>query len=277
MKKGKGILMDVLFIYPQWGSTNLPLPIFLERIKKSGYNGIEMGLPLDAQECKKVFSLAKDFDLEIIAQHYHTDNSCFESHKESFQKHLYIFAEKEPLMINSHTGKDFFSFKQNAELLVLADKIEEETGIPIIHETHRSRFSFAAHVCEKYLIDFPFLKLTADLSHWCCVAESMLSDQSKTVELAIENTWHVHARVGSSQSAQVIDPRIDVFESELIQFKEWWKKMLESANRRGLPFLTFTPEYGPAPYQQVHPNTKKVLADQWEINEFIRLELKSLI
>lgn len=269
--------MEVLFIYPQWGSTHLPISVFFEKIKNNGYDGVEMGLPLDKQECKDVLSLANDFELKIIAQHYHTDDSNFASHKKNFQRHLYSFAESQPLLINSHTGKDFFSYEQNAELLVLANSIEQDTGIPILHETHRSRFSYAAHVCKKYLDEFPFVKLTADLSHWCCVAESMLSDQQKAVEKAIHHTHHVHARIGSSQTAQVIDPRIDIFESELLQFKKWWKQMIESAEQRKLPFLTFTPEYGPAPYQQVHPTSREFLADQWEINRFIHSESKSLL
>jgi len=269
--------MKIQFIYPQWGSTHLSISEFFDKVKRSGYDGVEMGLPLDKQECKELFNIANGFGLKIVAQHYHTEDSGFKLHKASFEKHLYSFAESEPLLINSHTGKDFFSYKQNAELLILANRIEQETGVPIIHETHRSRFSYAAHVCKKYLEEFPFLKITADLSHWCCVAESMLSDQKDAVEKAIFHTHHVHARIGSSQTAQVIDPRIENFEGEVLQFKKWWTQMIESAKKRKLSFLTFTPEYGPAPYQQVHPSTKEFLADQWEVNEFITSELKSLL
>jgi len=269
--------VEIFFIYPQWGSAEVPLTDFFKKIKENGYNGVEMGLPMDKSECREVFKLADDFELQIIVQHYHTDTSDFEAHREDFKRHLYHFAEERPLLINSHTGKDFFSFQQNSELILLAHEIQKETNIPILHETHRSRFSFAAHICEKFLEEFPFLELTADFSHWCCVSESLLFDQKLVVEKAINRTSHVHARVGSSQTAQVIDPRIDIFSKELEQFKTWWKQIILKAHQRKRPFLSFTPEYGPAPYQQVHPLTKKNLADQWEINKFIKQQLESII
>lgn len=265
--------MKVKFIYPQWGSTHVELSKFLEKIKKAGYSGVELGLPLDKKERNSIVSMVNEFELDLVAQHYHTDNSHFNMHRNSYERHLNSIVEIQPLFINSHTGKDFFSFSQNAELLKVGQEIEEETGIMIVHETHRSRFSFAAHICKEYLKEFPFLKLTSDFSHWCNVAESMLADQKEAVDLAIEHTFHVHARVGSAQSAQVIDPRDEAYKSELIQFKKWWKEMIKSSENRGLDELTFVPEYGPFPYSLYKPGSRELLADQWTINQFIKNEI----
>lgn len=269
--------MEILFIYPQWGSAHLDLPVFLEKIKKAGYDGVELGLPIDKGERKYIADTVRRFDMALIAQHYHTDTSDFENHLDSFQQYLSFMAEEKPMLINSHTGKDYFSFEENAVLIKKAQSIEEETGVPIAHETHRSRFSFAAHECRKYLNAFPDLKLTTDLSHWTNVAESMLEDQQEAVHTAIDHTHHLHARVGSTQTAQVIDPRDQNYSAELDQFLEWWKLIIESAKARGLKKLTITPEYGPAPYQQNKPYTKTPLADQWEVNEFIREKIRNLI
>ncbi len=268
--------MERLFIYPQWGSAHLDLPVFLEKIKKAGYDGVELGLPIDKGERKYIAETVREFDLILIAQHYHTDTSDFEKHLDSFQQYLRFMSEEEPLLINSHTGKDYFSFSENAQLIETAQKIEEETGVPVTHETHRSRFSFAAHVCHQYLKEFPFLKLTSDFSHWCNVAESMLEDQQEAVTEAIEHTYHVHARVGSAQTAQVIDPRDENYTNERSQFLEWWKQMITSAKERGIKTLTITPEYGPAPYQLFVPHTNTPMADQFEVNEFIRNEIRKI-
>lgn len=269
--------MEILFIYPQWGSAHLDLPVFLEKIKKAGYDGVELGLPIDKGERKYIAETVRKFDLVLIAQHYHTDTSDFEKHLDNFQQYLKFMAEEEPFLINSHTGKDHFSFSENAQLIEVAHRIEEETGIKITHETHRSRFSFAAHICHRFLREYPFLKLTSDLSHWCNVAESMLGDQQEAVHVAIEQTHHLHARVGSTQTAQIIDPRDEYYAEELAQFLEWWKRMIYSAKKRGLEQFTITPEYGPEPYQLNKPYTRIPMADQWEVNEFIRGEIKKFV
>ncbi|MEX0314787.1 MAG: sugar phosphate isomerase/epimerase family protein [Allomuricauda sp.] len=261
--------MELKFIYPRWGSADIPWAEFLQKVKNHGYDGVEIDLPLGKHK-KEILSILKDFDLNFVGQHWETKEVSFEQHKEQYKKHLYNLVEGEPFLINSHTGMDFFSFAQNAELIELAFTIEKETGITITHETHRSRFSFAAHVCRTFLTEFPSLKLTSDFSHWCCVAETLLENQQDAVNLAIKHSHHVHARVGSSQSPQVIDPRSDTYAVELKQFKMWWKQMLDNAQQQGRDYITITPEYGPEPYALLHPNTKKLLADQWEVNQFIK-------
>ncbi|SHI59040.1 hypothetical protein SAMN04487911_103166 [Arenibacter nanhaiticus] len=143
----------------------------------------------------------------------------------------------------------------------------------ITHETHRSRFSFAAHACLSYLEDYPFLKLTADFLHWCCVAEPLLENQLTAVEKAIEHTYHIHARVGSAQSPQVIDPRDGNYKNELDRFNEWWRLMIKNALENKRSFITITPEYGPHPCTLYKTNTQIPMGDQWEINQFIQKEI----
>ncbi|MGW9686056.1 sugar phosphate isomerase/epimerase family protein [Flagellimonas sp. 2504JD1-5] len=264
--------MELKFIYPRWGSAHIPWPEFLKKVKENGYAGVEIDLPL-GKEKQEIISLLKEFELDFVGQHWETKTTDFEKHKEQYKRHLYNLAEGEPLLINSHTGMDFFSFEQNAGLIELAFAIEKETGITITHETHRSRFSFAAHICQRFLERFPKLKLTSDFSHWCSVAESLLENQQDAVDLGIKHTYHVHARVGSGQSPQVIDPRSDTYSNELVTFKKWWKRMILNAKQQGRDFITITPEYGPEPYALLHPTTKKVLADQWEVNQFIKEEI----
>ncbi|WP_136465374.1 sugar phosphate isomerase/epimerase family protein [Flagellimonas onchidii] len=264
--------MEFKFIYPRWGSADIPWPEFLQKVKEHGYDGVEIDLPLGNQK-KDILSILKDYELNFVGQHWETKEVNFEKHKEQYKGHLYNLAEANPLLINSHTGMDFFSFGQNAELIEMAMKIEEEMGVTITHETHRSRFSFAAHVCHAFLKEYPKLKLTSDFSHWCCVAETLLENQSDAVNLAIERSYHIHARVGSAQSPQVIDPRSDTYALELKHFMNWWKQMLLDAQAHGREYITITPEYGPEPYALLHPNTKSLLADQWEVNQFIKGEI----
>jgi hypothetical protein len=269
--------MDIKFIYPRWGSADLKWSVFLEKVKENGFQGVEIDLPLDKKSKMETKSILNDFDLDFVAQHWQTKDANFNKHKENLKKHLYNLAESEPLLINSHTGMDFFSFSQNIELLEIAQVIEEQTGVIITHETHRSRFSFAAHICHEFLKELPFLKLTSDFSHWCCVAESLLENQEEAVQKAIEHTYHIHARVGFSQSPQVIDPSDLIYKNELQQHKKWWQLMIENAIKNNRDFLTITTEYGPFPYTLYQPHSTTPLANQWNINLFIKKELEKLL
>ncbi|MCM4171566.1 sugar phosphate isomerase/epimerase [Arenibacter sp. TNZ] len=265
--------MILKLIYPRWGSSDLSWSVFLNKVKQAGYHGVEIDLPLNGVKKKEICSMLVDLEMDFVAQHWETQEVNFEKHQEKLKRHLYNLVEAEPLMVNSHTGMDFFTYAENATLIEMAHKIELETGIMIAHETHRSRFSFAAHACLPFLEEYPFLKLTSDLSHWCCVAESLLENQPRAVQKAIEHTYHIHARVGSSQSPQVLDPRDENYKNELDRFKEWWGLMIENALEKKRPFITITPEYGPHPYTPYKTNTKIPMNDQWEINEFIRKEI----
>jgi hypothetical protein len=261
--------MHLKFIYPRWGSSDLSWTVFLNKIKKAGYHGVEIDLPLETIQKKEICSMLKDLELDFVGQHWETKEVNFAKHQEQLKNHLYNLVEANPLFVNSHTGMDFFTNAQNAALIEMAHEIELETGVAIAHETHRSRFAFAAHACLPYLEEYPFLKLTSDLSHWCCVAESLLENQPKAVEKTIEHTYHIHARVGSAQSPQVIDPRDSNYKVELDLFTKWWGLMVKNALEKKRPYITVTPEYGPHPYSLYKANTKIPMADQWEINGFI--------
>ncbi|GGW48389.1 sugar phosphate isomerase/epimerase family protein [Arenibacter certesii] len=265
--------MHLKFIYPRWGSSDLPWPVFLKKVKEAGYHGVEIDLPLDSFKKKEICSTLTDFELEFVAQHWETKEVDFKRHAEMYKRHLYNLVEANPLFINSHTGMDFYSYAQNAKLLEMAHEIELETGVVMTHETHRSRFSFAAHSCLPYLEEYPFLKLTSDLSHWCCVAETMLENQTYAVKKAIAHTYHIHARVGSTQSPQVIDPSDDNYKNELDRFNEWWRLMIANAEKSNRAYITITPEYGPHPYTPYKPNTQMPMGDQWGINQFIRKQI----
>ncbi len=111
----------------------------------------------------------------------------------NYERHLYNLASANLLFINSQSGKDFFSFAQNQAILERAAAIAQETGVKIIHETHRGKFSFSTTTTLALLEALPDLRLTADFSHWCNVAESFLQDQPEARQAAIARADHIHA------------------------------------------------------------------------------------
>ena len=173
--------MEIKFFCPHWGSKQLDFKDFLKQVKHSGYDGVEMSLPLEVDEKQEMIDLIKQYGLLHIAQHWETLTSNFDEHRVEFRNRLVNLATARPLLINSQTGKDYFSFDQNAELISIASEISREYQVKIIHETHRGKFSFASHITAQYLSEIPDLQLGLDISHWCNVAESYLTDQQEAV------------------------------------------------------------------------------------------------
>ena len=266
--------MRIMFMCPFWGNEGLDFDRYAEHVKLAGYDGVEMGLPFDKNKKKAIVDSLKGQELLLVGQHYQTSDSDFSAHKSNFEKHLYNLADTGALFINSQTGKDFFSFEQNSELIELAMKISEETGMNIYHETHRSKFSFAAHITKRFLEAFEDLRLTLDISHWCVVAESLLENQAESVELALQRTSHIHSRIGFAEGPQIPDPRAPEWQANLQRHLQWWDKAIENAKGQNKEYFCIAPEFGPVPYMPTLPFTNMPVTSQWDVNLFMKELLK---
>ncbi|HTL08744.1 MAG TPA: hypothetical protein VL307_10820 [Chitinophagaceae bacterium] len=266
--------MTIRFFCPRWGMEHTSWKSFLQRVKAAGYDGVECSLPDDAPEQQSMQLGLQQYALAWIGQHWQTVTQPFAEHQAEFTQRLQALAAAKPLFINSQTGKDYYTFEQNARLIADADAIAAATGIRVLHETHRGKFSFAAHIMLTYLQQLPALRITLDISHWCAVAETLLQDQTEAVATAIARTDHIHARIGHTQSAQVIDPRSPENAATLAFHLQCWDAVIEAKKKAGVQHFTITPEYGAPPYQQLLPFTTQPIADQWEINLFMMQLLK---
>lgn len=266
--------MKINFFCPRWGSENLSWDVFCEKVKKAGYNGIEGGIPADAKEKQVMLDALKKHDLLLIGLCFYGTNADFNLSVKSFEQNLRSIAELKPVLINCHTGKDFMSFEQNKTLIEVANKVSKETGIKILHETHRGRFTYAVHITKEYLEKITNFQLCLDISHWCNVHESLLDDQTETVNLALSRTDHIHARVGQQEAPQVNDPRAPEWNDALNHHLAWWDKIIEMKRKAGTTTFTITPEFGPAGYLPTLPYTQQPVANQWDINVYMMEMLK---
>lgn len=265
--------MPIRFYAPSWGNT-LPFDLFCQNVKAAGYDGVEMALPLEAAERQEILNSLATYDLDLIGQYWQSFETDLDEHSRQYEKYLRNLIAANPAFINCQTGKDFFTFEQNRQLFALAARISEETGVKIIHETHRGKSLFAAHICRDYLTKLPDIRITLDISHWCNVHESLLGDQAEAVALAIAHTDHIHSRVGHPEGPQVNDPRAPEWDTALQTHLGWWDKVVEMHQKNGTQ-LTVTTEFGPTPYMPLLPHTQMPLANQWEINVFMMNLLKN--
>ena len=258
--------MQVQFFCPRWGSESIAWNSFCASVKTAGYHGIESSLPLDTAERDAICRIIGDHNLILIADYYQSFEKDFEEHLESYKRHLYSLAATKPALIDAQTGRDFFTFEQNKLLFDTAQTISEKTGIKILHQTHRNKALFAAHIANDFLCNIKNIEITADFSHWCTVAESYLEDQEEALDLACTRARHIHARVGHTQAPQVVDPLLPEWAYALECHTKWWKRIFEVNKQNGAAVLTVTPEFGPAPYMLLSPFNQQPIANQWEIN-----------
>ncbi|WBS01967.1 sugar phosphate isomerase/epimerase [Pseudoduganella sp. SL102] len=257
----------IRILAPQWGNNDVPAAEFIDRVIAAGFDGIEMSLPDDGAEREDWLRGIADAGLDLVVSQWQTVfHSEFHAHRAALQSLLAQACAARPLLVNSHTGKDFYSPEQNEELIALADAIAREYGVPIVHEIHRSRFSGHPMLLRPYLQRLPHLRLTADLSHWCAACESLLEDQPATLEAVLPRVRHIHARVGHAQGPQVPDFRAPEYAVELAAHLAWWDRIVALRRADGDAVLTITPEFGPAPYTFRLPYTQALVADAWELN-----------
>jgi len=244
------------------------LDALLDTVQHEGYQGTELFLPFYDIAPDITLDFHRARDLNIIAG-IATHGLTPKGHIASLEQQVARALEFEPLFINCHTGRDLFSFEDNLAIFKRALALEAETGVMLVHETHRTRPTFSTLMTEQLLAALPELKLNLDISHWMVVHETDLSDQAERVSALVKQAWHVHARVGYEEGPQVSDPASPLWLDHLHNHIGWWQQVVDAAQLRGQDQLTITPEFGPFPYAQVNPVTGIPLTDIWQANQFM--------
>ena len=273
--------MEIKYLSTYWGSEGLSAKAFLDKVLSHGFDGVEINLPDDPQfidefmsELERIRKTSHPEFIFIAQQVLSNEKETVAAYSERLTKRLNFLVGLNPNAINSHTGKDFFEFEENCNIIEKVEELGRAVGIPIWHEIHRGRFSFHLRTLLDYLNIFPNLKLIADLSHFCVVSESDLSDQQELLTRIYPNIQHIHARVGFEQSPQVNHPFAPEWNKHLDRYTTWWKEIIQFHSQNGAAHFTITPEFGPFPYMPQAPFTQQPLADQWEVNRLMKIYLE---
>ncbi|WP_256012119.1 sugar phosphate isomerase/epimerase [Desertivirga xinjiangensis] len=268
--------MRFKFFCPRWGSEDISWDLFCQKVRDEGYDGVEYGIPNDVAigELDGAWNTFQKYDLEVIPQHYGTYDADFSRHFDNYAAWLEMVRPYQALKIDSQTGKDYFSFEQNKKLIEHAAHHSRLSGVEVFHETHRNKFTFAAHITFDYLSRIADLRITLDASHWVNVAESFLGDQQDAMDLAIARTEHIHARVGYPEGPQVPDPAAPEWNEALQHHLNWWDKVIERKRAEPDALVTITPEFGPYPYMVHLPYSQNPISDQWANNVYMMNLLK---
>ncbi len=266
---------EILFFQTNWGY-NGGIEDFIEKAKKSGYDGVEIWLPAEPEKQNIISKALKKFDMKVIFLCGTNRNLKFEESLIEYKNYLKKAIDQKPLAINSHTGSDFLTYDQNMAFIDAANNLSKASNIPIYHETHRGRFSYSLPETIKYLEKNDNLFLTLDISHWMVVHESLLKNQDKFINSVINRSNHIHARVGFEEGPQVNDVKAPEWKSTVDRHLEIWEFIIRKRWDEG-KMITVTTEFGPPNYMPTEPVTKKPLSDQWNSNTFIMKSIKDRI
>jgi sugar phosphate isomerase/epimerase len=262
--------LQLKILATNWGFEGT-LKQYITKVKQEGYDGIEIWWPMDEKELNELVELLRTNDLEVGFLCGAQDVNYTE-HFTFFKKMVEAAVTNKlikPLYINCHSGRDYFSFEQNKNFIDFTVSLSKQTGIKILHETHRSRILYSAPAGRSYFDKIEDMRITFDVSHWCNVSESLLNNQPDTMRMAIERADHIHARIGHPEGPQVNDPRAPEWKEALDAHIAWWDKIVER-KRAAKETLTFLTEFGPADYMPTEPYSRKPLANQWEINVWVK-------
>jgi len=259
--------VEIKLFHALWGMEGSCAALF-KRASEEGYAGIEAPLPPPEQEEEFKKRLA-EYRLDFIAQVVTSGD-----HAASFAAQAERAAGFRPLLIVSHSARDAMPFPDQVRFFEQALAVERSIGIPVGHETHRSRAMFTPWTTAALLKELPELRITADFSHWCCATESTLEDFGEDLRLAFERTIHIHARIGHAEGPQVPHPAAPEYDYEREAFERWWGEIVALRERRGDICVTMTPEFGPPGYMPTLPFTRQPVADLREVNRWMADRLR---
>jgi hypothetical protein len=274
--------MEIKYLCPFWGSEDYQPKTFIDYVKNEEYDGIEINIPKDELFETNFYNVLNEIRRERpeficgVQQVFGIKKETPQEYLHKVLKRLSDMVRYQPDFINSHTGKDYYSFSDNCKIIDAIEEFSMKSGIPVYHEIHRGRFTFHAQSTLRYLDVFPRLKFVGDFSHWCVVSESLLYDQEEAIERMIPHIAHLHARIGTEQASQVNNPFAPEWSRHLERFTTIWKDILLYKKKRRKQ-LTITPEFGPFPYMPQAPFTQEPLSNQRELNikmkDYLKLQL----
>jgi sugar phosphate isomerase/epimerase len=273
--------MKLLMLRSVWSGSS-DLDRLIQQTITDGFDGIEGPIPRDSHQRGKLRQLLAEHQLVYIAEATtginaeaigdwwipHRDRTI-QDHLDDLRWTVEQAAEMGALFVSTMCGYDAWSWQQNVDFFGQAIMLEQEAGIAIGFETHRSRSLFNPWITRDLLLEFPTMKLTCDFSHWCVVCERLINTEWEILELCAQRALHIQCRVGYAQHAQVPDPRAPEYQLALEAHERWWDLIWQSQQARGFTHVTMMPEFLHDGYMQTLPYTQMPVADLWDITCWI--------
>ena len=231
----------------------------LEMIRAAGYDGCGVRFA-DRDYARTVTRFLRDHGMSWQAQCYPRTVDALKPIIEHVQElgadHINLQADVRPYRL-----EDCVPYIEGWH------RLAADAGIALHIETHRDRMTtdlfFTLHLLDR----FPWLRFTADLSHYLVGREFAVpvSDENHALMRRIlDDAWGFHGRVASREQVQ-IQTSFPHHRDWVELFMGWWEYGFRSWRRRAGPYatLTFLCELGPSPYA-ITGHDGYELSDRWQ-------------
>jgi hypothetical protein len=274
--------MRISFHKTLWGHEGT-LAEAIDLAALAGFDGIE-GPPPTSTEAQTDFRMRLDgHGFDYIAEAT-TGGNYVPDHRRSPASHLDDLRRAvdralplAPLFVNTQAGLDAWPLPIQIAFHEDIVALQNEMGIKITVETHRSRSTFNPWTTLAIAREVPGLQLNLDFSHWCAVAERLvMDDDPEMLAFFATRCGHMHARVGYDQGPQVPHPAAPEHAHNVEAHVRWWQALVDHAEGEGRDVFTITPEFGPDGYLQCAPFTAEPVADLWEVNRWMKDHLTGI-
>jgi hypothetical protein len=256
--------MELKLVRHLWGVDLAPgLRHHLQRWREVGYDTLEVSIR-KVRDRPDFFRFLTETGFHWVPQVFSNGavpGGSVREHLDSLRAQIEECLDAGPLFFNAHSGYDNWTAGEAEDFYGQALALEKQIGVPVSHETHRSRYFGTPWQARHILKQFPELRITCDFSHWVCVCERLLPDLGETIALAARQCHHLHARVGYEQGPQVPDPSAPEYAAHLAAHEAWWDQIWASQRSKGQAKSTLTPEFGPPLYMHTLPHTNVPVAN----------------
>lgn len=265
-------MMRLTTFKPLWGNDR-PIEEACRQANEAGFNGIEGRAPIKNHQAwsNAMAEHQCDYVAEIVSGGDYVPDRHWRvsQHLDDIRRQIEQAKPLSPLFANCIVGCDAWSESEMMRFFEQALSLENEMGLPLSFETHRSRCLFTPWITDRLARALPDLKLTLDMSHWCVVAERQMATEMDLIERIAPQVFHLHARVGYDQGPQVPDPAAPEYEYALRTHERIWQMIWQQQKTSGRDTSTLTPEFGPDGYCHLLPYTQAPVADIWQINQWM--------
>lgn len=245
----------------------------LETAERGGFDGLELNIQHpslvgDPDGPARLLESGRPLVMEVVTGGGYVPELAVTpaQHLAELGDQLNRCADLRPHRVTVLTGSDAWPLERQRSFLAEAQALAVASGLPVSFETHRSRCLGMPWTIAPLLEAVPGLRLTADLSHWCVVAERLMTPDLEPVQAMADRVDHIHARVGHAQGPQVSHPFAPEHAEALAAHRACWQLFSARALGRGAPLPSFTPEFGPDGYMPTLPFTDRPVADLLTIN-----------
>lgn len=241
------MVMDIVAVRHLWGLEGDPLSQ-LDALAERGYGGLEGGSAAMGPELRADLERRGWlYVAQLWSDHWNWSGDP-RRHLESVAEQARQAADGGAAFLNIHAGEDWWDVDTAAAFLEDCAALIEGLGVPWCMETHRGRIASTPWSCRQLCQRLPWLRLTADYSHWVAVCERPLIAMDGWLAEFAPRVDHLHTRIGHSQGPQVADPWSPAHTEDCAAHLKWWDAIIAERRGRGCARSTFCPEFGPAPY-----------------------------